>query len=267
MDTIKDLVWTDEYVSRFWNYMSTKNNSNEDYFTFVLKDGIVNFIENFTELNDKEFLDYGCGKGFLFEKLLGKNAACYGIDFSEDSIDYCNREYSNNENWKGASLIKDDTIDFPDNSFDIITCIEVIEHILDDYLDNTFSELYRVLKPGGILLFTTPNDEDLEKGMYYCPKSDVRFHWVQHVRSWNRSALLKKLESHQFKNVFTEGVHLLSYQEKPFETKRFFDSSLRSLYYEIEYFFSKRFYSKKRYWSYLLKRHNTKKNLVAVVTK
>lgn len=52
-------------------------------------------------------------------------------------------------------------IPFPDNMFDMIVCIHVLEHIPDD--GKALSELYRVLKPGGIALLQTPFSEKLEK--------------------------------------------------------------------------------------------------------
>lgn len=52
-------------------------------------------------------------------------------------------------------------IPFPDNKFDIIVCIHVLEHIPDD--KKALSELYRVLKPGGTALLQTPFSDKLEK--------------------------------------------------------------------------------------------------------
>lgn len=45
--------------------------------------------------------------------------------------------------------------DLPDASFDIVTAIEVIEHVQDDY--KFVQEAFRVLKPGGMFYLTTPN--------------------------------------------------------------------------------------------------------------
>ena len=46
-------------------------------------------------------------------------------------------------------------LSFPDNSFDVVICRELIEHVID--ADLAFSEIRRVLKPKGYLLITTPN--------------------------------------------------------------------------------------------------------------
>ena len=49
---------------------------------------------------------------------------------------------------------------FEDNSFDVVFCNHVLEHIADD--KKAMSELYRVLKPGGLGIFQIPQDLTLE---------------------------------------------------------------------------------------------------------
>jgi 2-polyprenyl-3-methyl-5-hydroxy-6-metoxy-1,4-benzoquinol methylase len=46
-------------------------------------------------------------------------------------------------------------IDYPDNSFDVVTCIEVIEHLKYPWL--LVEELHRITKSGGTLILSTPN--------------------------------------------------------------------------------------------------------------
>jgi len=59
--------------------------------------------------------------------------------------------------------VKADILDLPfeDNSFDIIFCNHVLEHIEDD--NKAMQELYRVLKPGGFGIFQIPQDYSREK--------------------------------------------------------------------------------------------------------
>jgi SAM-dependent methyltransferase len=59
--------------------------------------------------------------------------------------------------------VKADILDLPfdDNSFDIVFCNHVLEHIEDD--KKAMQELYRVLKPKGMGIFQVPQDLSLEK--------------------------------------------------------------------------------------------------------
>ncbi|MCK5824448.1 MAG: methyltransferase domain-containing protein [Ichthyobacteriaceae bacterium] len=52
-------------------------------------------------------------------------------------------------------------IPFEENTFDVIFCNHVLEHVDDD--DKAMKELYRVLKPGGLGIFQVPQNVDLEK--------------------------------------------------------------------------------------------------------
>ena len=59
--------------------------------------------------------------------------------------------------------VKADILDLPfeDNSFDVVFCNHVLEHIIDD--QKAMSELYRVMKKGGFGIFQVPQDLSLEK--------------------------------------------------------------------------------------------------------
>ena len=86
-------------------------------------------------------------------------------------------------NWRGAKLIENTSAPYSDDSFDLVTCIETIEHVPEGELAPLISEMKRVLKPGGVLLITTPNEENLEENLNYCPFCDTEFHRWQHQRS------------------------------------------------------------------------------------
>ena len=52
-------------------------------------------------------------------------------------------------------------IPFAENTFDVVFCNHVLEHVIDDKL--AMQELYRVIKPGGLGIFQVPQDTSLEK--------------------------------------------------------------------------------------------------------
>ncbi len=64
-------------------------------------------------------------------------------------------------NQSGILNIDLTSLKFADNSFDYIVCNHVMEHIPEDF--NAISEMYRVLKPGGTAIITTPIDENLKQ--------------------------------------------------------------------------------------------------------
>ncbi|MCC6384454.1 MAG: class I SAM-dependent methyltransferase [Bacteroidia bacterium] len=101
--------------------------------------------ESFQQYGRKEYLlDLGCGiKPFagIYSKYAGKSV---GIDVNHSP-----------HSQSAVDIIYDGkTIPFHDNEFDYVFCTEVMEHVPEP--GSLLKEIYRVLKPGGILIMTTP---------------------------------------------------------------------------------------------------------------
>ena len=108
-------------------------------------------IFNPISLREKKFLDIGCGLGFFSLRAGKLGANVYGIDIGSNLIKICKKRYP-----KGKfSVASAERIPFKDNSFDIILCTEVIEHVNNQ--QKVIDEIFRVLKQGGHLVITTPN--------------------------------------------------------------------------------------------------------------
>ncbi|NQS99802.1 MAG: glycosyltransferase [Candidatus Omnitrophica bacterium] len=93
-------------------------------------------------------LDLGTGTGanlVSFSKL----GQTHGIDISEQAVAYCRRRGLNNVTRSAV-----DQITFQDKSFDIITCLDVLEHLADP--QETLREMKRVLKNQGKIIITVP---------------------------------------------------------------------------------------------------------------
>lgn len=103
------------------------------------------------DVRNKEVLDAGCGSG-IYSKILAKNGAkVYGLDISEKMInlaaDYC-KDYK--IEFRQGSI---DKIPYKNNKFDIIVASLVVHYLKKP--EKAFKEFNRVLKKGGILVFST----------------------------------------------------------------------------------------------------------------
>ena len=91
-------------------------------------------------------------------------------------------------------------MNFRDGSVDGILCGDIIEHIFD--IDHFLGELKRVLRPGGWVIFTTPNITSLSDRIRILTGMDAFFSHqkeIQHVRFFTRGSIKKLLSSKGFK--------------------------------------------------------------------
>ena len=93
-------------------------------------------------------LDLGCGTGTMLEHLR-RFGEVDGVDADEQAVRYCH-----SRGHTGVQLLESDALPFPDDSFDLLTALDVLEHIEDDR--RTLEEVARILRPGGTLLATVP---------------------------------------------------------------------------------------------------------------
>jgi SAM-dependent methyltransferase len=105
---------------------------------------------------ETKILDFGCGCGRVVNWLMMQApfAWFYGVDVDKEAIDWCV------QNLKGAhfqTTSPKPPLPYPDEHFDVIYCVSVFTHLDEDMQDAWLAELKRILKPGGILIFTVHN--------------------------------------------------------------------------------------------------------------
>lgn len=99
-----------------------------------------------------ELLEVGCGEGRGVEILLENIDSYLGIDKIKEVIDRLKVKFPHVQ-FKQAVIPPFSGL--KENSFDTVVCFQVIEHIQNDRL--FLEEIYRVLKPGGRAIISTPN--------------------------------------------------------------------------------------------------------------
>jgi len=150
-------------------------------------------------------LEVGCGEGYGAKIFDGIADKYIGIDKYESK---------NKENFKNIEFIKMKVPYmrlFNDDTFDTIICFQVIEHIKRD--DILLREIYRVLKPGGVCLLSTPNKKmSLTRNPY-------------HVREYHMNELYERLilvfKDIDFKGVFGDELVMKYYYENKKSVERY----------------------------------------------
>jgi 2-polyprenyl-6-hydroxyphenyl methylase/3-demethylubiquinone-9 3-methyltransferase len=117
--------------------------------------GRLKWFDKQAEWQNKTVLDLGCAGGFMAEAIAHKGARVTGIDPAQDAIEAAktHAEISNLDITYDVGVGEE--MPYPDNHFDIVVCVDVLEHVRD--LIQVLAEVGRVLKPGGLFLYDTIN--------------------------------------------------------------------------------------------------------------
>ncbi|MVF22083.1 class I SAM-dependent methyltransferase [Methylocaldum sp. BRCS4] len=108
-------------------------------------------------------LDIACGRGEIPVLAAQAGACAVGVDFSKASLAFAVRlrEHSRESISTGTvEFIRADAcrLPFADSSFERITMLDIVEHLVPDQLEAMFREVHRLLKPGGFtVIHTLPN--------------------------------------------------------------------------------------------------------------
>jgi 2-polyprenyl-3-methyl-5-hydroxy-6-metoxy-1,4-benzoquinol methylase len=105
------------------------------------------------DVQDKKVLDYGCGAGENALLLASRGASVTGIDISPELIEIAKRRLELNGLSAEFRAISGYETGLPDGSMDVVFCMAVLHH-LD--LELARREVFRVLKPGGVLIVQEP---------------------------------------------------------------------------------------------------------------
>jgi SAM-dependent methyltransferase len=166
-------------------------------------------------------LDLGCGEGrnsFLFA---AENEAC-GLDICPKRM-LLNEENALDKSYGTLIVSNAISLPFPEASFDIVICLEVIEHVTETR--QLVAEINRVLKAGGRLIMSTPNLVSLGnrlgmilgKGLKLYPDSLVRGKGLYPLSTWREGGTTE--QRYSFESI--------RYPEQPLHVRFFTFESLR----------------------------------------
>ena len=109
------------------------------------------FLKYFNLQENLTAVDLGCGTGAFTGRFLNANLKLYGVDLSENCVDYARKKYPQ----VLFSVGDIEHLDFSDEFFDVVFLTSVLHHFPD--MRDALRECRRILKKGGVLLSLDPN--------------------------------------------------------------------------------------------------------------
>jgi len=154
-------------------------------------------------------LDLGCGEGRHIFGLMEKfpDLKCIGLDPHIESLDkafeglkFLESISNTKTNFLSGSAY---SLPFSDDSFDLVVCSEVLEH-LHDYKD-AIKEINRILKPGGQFLASVP--AEFPEKICWLLSEAYQNQPGGHLRIFKKNKLIKEVAEHNFSFESSQRFH------------------------------------------------------------
>lgn len=116
----------------------------------------VNYINNIANLEGKKVIDVGCGGGILSESMVKHGAIVTGIDLGAAPLNVAKLHgLESGLKVDYQKISAEDMADLHPASFDVVTCMEMLEHVPDP--SSIVRACAKLVKPGGQVFFSTIN--------------------------------------------------------------------------------------------------------------
>lgn len=199
-------------------YDARKNKSGSSYFYNELLE-FPTTLKLLGNIRGKKVLDLGCGPGINAKKMQKFGAKVKGIDLSNYLIDIAKKEASNIE-----FLIGDvEKLPYKNGEFDIVVSSLVLGHIKD--WKKTLSEVRRVLKRGGIFVFSSYNpvtEKFVKRNWFFRKYRELKGYFEEGEKKtqWLRDNTIAANASHYHKTYSTivkllvnNGFEIVDYED------------------------------------------------------
>lgn len=141
----------DVYAARYFEIRNSKENTDDPVIESFKIENAIRHLQNIERIVPVgKLLDIGCGEGLLLSAAERRGWDVCGVEFSPQAAAMA-KEVFRDRIIQGTLQ----SAAFPDEQFDVVTMIDVIEHVYDPASE--LLEIKRILRPGGIVYLLTPD--------------------------------------------------------------------------------------------------------------
>jgi 2-polyprenyl-6-hydroxyphenyl methylase/3-demethylubiquinone-9 3-methyltransferase len=155
-------------------------------------------------------LDVGCGGGFSCEFMAKRGVIVSGIDRSQPCIEVARKHAAMSYLEIDYRCGVAETMPYPDNTFDVVICVDVLEHV--DDVRRVIAEISRILKPNGLFFFDTINRNFSSRLVMIWLLENLLREIPKGIHDWNKfirpKELIELLDRHQFYDTEIKGFDL-----------------------------------------------------------
>ena len=150
----------------------------------------------------KTILDVGCGNGAI-TNILNEKFDVTAVDRSKKALSFVQCKKVN---------ASSDELPFADNSFDMVFSSELLEHLEEDVLNKTISEIQRVTRK--YIFISVPNKENLKKKLIQCTECNYIFDLSYHLHSFTNCKAAGLFPQYDVLQTVTFGSNVRAYNHK-----------------------------------------------------
>ena len=177
------------------NFLNVAYDINKKKISYNYPSALIKYlIERFNIKENSKVFEPGPGRGEFLQQFHNHKMQTFGMD-------YCSFTGERDFEFKSEIKIHDAEnipYPYPENYFDIIYSKSFIEHFY--YTDRVMGELYRILKPGGIIITLTPNWTYMYKVFYDSCTHRTAF-TKKSIKDLHEISGFRNLESENFKQI------------------------------------------------------------------
>lgn len=225
--------WTLEGSRRLWDCYARRTIESAEPSGFYPQDFYVQVLKAASRwLRGKsKALDLGCSTGTLAGLLLRRGWEVYGTDLQKEVILLLRRRFEGKSSKPYLTVNHPKSLPFEAMSFDVVFCTEVLEHMLDEDRLEMLKEVRRILRPGGVLVATTPYKERLNTVI--CPNCYTSFHPMGHVHSVDEKIAKAWLEDSSLQAIGEKTFPLIIKREEDGVSYRLLKEVTRLLFRRV----------------------------------